>query len=98
MNRSFLHKTLLLSVIALVIFIIPGCTPNINGTYADSTGLMTVEIKGDKATVKTFAGTFDADCKRDGDKITLTYQGAPLVLTRKADGSLESDNLKLTKK
>ena len=98
MNGSSWYKVFPLSLLALVIFLFPGCTPSIDGDYQDTSGIMSVAIHSGKATIKSPLGTFETDCKQEGDKVTLTYQGEPLVLTRQSDGSLASDNLKLTKK
>lgn len=97
MNNSFLRRIVPLAILALVIFV-PGCTPSLDGDYQDANRGMTVTIKADKATITSPLGTLETECKRDGDKVTLTYQGEPLVLTRQSDGSLTSDNVKLTKK
>jgi hypothetical protein len=59
---------------------------------------MTVDIHGDKATIAMGQlGSAETSVKRDGDKVTLTYQNEPLVLTVK-DGSLVGDHVTFTKK
>jgi hypothetical protein len=98
MTGSFWHRISLLALIAGVIFVLSGCTPSIDGDYQDANGVMSVTIQSGKATIKSPVGNFETECKQDGDKVTLSYQGQPLVLTRQSDGSLVSDTLKLTKK
>lgn len=96
--KALTLKAPVLSLIALVVLFTAGCSSGIDGEYKDSTGLSTVELKSGKATVKMGAMAFDADYKVDGDKVTITHQGENIVLTRKSDGSLVSDNVTFTKK
>jgi hypothetical protein len=99
MNGLFSRRVTSLSVAGLAILFVSGCAPSIDGKYEDANGVMSVDIKGDKATISApIVGSAQTDCKRDGDKVTLSYQNQPLVLTVKPDGSLEGDNIKLKKK
>ena len=99
MTGLFFRKIAGISVVGLTILFVSGCAPSIDGKYEDANGIMSMDIKGNKATISApIVGSVETDCKRDGDKVTLTYQNQPLVLTVKPDGSLESDTLKLKKK
>jgi hypothetical protein len=99
MTGLFFRRITGFAVAGLAILFVSGCTPSIDGKYQDASGAMTVDIKGDKATISApVLGSAETACKREGDKVTLTYENQPLVLTVKPDGSLENDTLKLKKK
>ena len=99
MTGLFIRRATGFSAIALAALFASGCTPSIDGKYQDPNGIVTVDIKGDKATISApVVGSATTDCKREGDKVTLTYEGQPLVLTVKPDGVLEGDHMKFIKK
>jgi hypothetical protein len=68
------------------------CAGKLDGTFADQLGLLSIVFRSGKATVtQPLAGTYEADCRIQGNRIVL--QGARakdnLVLTRKDDRTLE---------
>src|SRR5947209_4380036 len=99
MTGQFLRKLTGFSAIAMAVLFVAGCAPSVDGKYQDASGAMTIDIQGDKATISApIMGSAETAVKREGDKVTLTYQNEPLVLTIKPDGTLEGGMLKLTKK
>jgi hypothetical protein len=99
MTGLFFRRVSSICAVGLAILFVSGCAPSIDGKYEDANGIMSIDIKGSKATVSApIVGSAETDCKRDGDKVTLTYQNQPIVLTIKPDGSLENESVKLKKK
>ncbi len=99
MRETDIRRLIGLTMMVLVIAVIPGCTPGVDGDYKDANGLATVGLHGGKATVKMIGMTLDGEYKVDGDKVTITRQGEqPIVFTRASDGSLESNNQELSRK
>src|SRR5690349_8636583 len=99
MNGQYIRRFAGLTGIALAALLFAGCAPSIDGQYEGGNGMMTIDIKGDKAKVSMgLAGSAETDVKRDGDKVTLTADGKPLTLTRQSDGSLAGDYITLKKK
>lgn len=99
MKAQYLRALTGFSAITMAVLFATGCTPSIDGKYQDASGAMTVDIHGDKATIAMGPlGSAETAMKRDGDKVTLTYDKEPLVLTIKPDGVLEGDHVKFTKK
>ena len=98
MNGTWIRKGFALGALAIVIGLAAGCAPSIDGKYSDSAGMVNVDIHGDKATFTSPVGNMETAVKRDGDKVTLTYEGQPVELTRTAEGNLDGGMLKLIKK
>jgi len=98
MTGQYMRKLTGFAVIATAIFLVAGCSPSVDGKYQDASGVMTLDIHGDKATISApVLGSTETAVKRDGDKVTLTYQNEPLTLTVK-DGNLVGDHVTFTKK
>src|SRR5690348_10103287 len=98
MTGQLMRKLMGYSAIAAAVLFVAGCTPSVDGKYQDASGMMTLDIHGDKATISApVLGSTETAVKRDGDKVTLTYQNEPLTLTVK-DGNLVGDHVTFTKK
>jgi hypothetical protein len=99
MNGLPLRKLTGLIALVVTVALIPGCSPGIDGDYKDTSGTVSIELHGGKSVTKMMGMTANGEYKVDGDTITVTPQGEqPIVLTHKSDGSLEVNNLKLTRK
>ena len=71
--------------------LLPGCScDSVPGTYTDSEGVVTVELKSDgKAYVSLGElGTNAGEWEQDGDRIIVKIGDDSTVLTRNDDGSL----------
>lgn len=81
----------------------PGpCPASLDGTYEDHIGLLSIAFRAGKATVtQPLAGTYEADCRTQGNQILLQRIGGrdSLLLTRKDERTLEDrDAGAITKK
>jgi hypothetical protein len=98
MKNTFTRKMMTLFALAFFTAAMTGCTPKLDGKYQSADGTMSVEFKGDKAYIGTFAGQVEAEYEIKDDKVILKENGQNVVLTRNSDGSLESPLGKMTKK
>ena len=76
-------------LLAGITFTLTACTPNVEGTYADPSGDIRIELKsGGQATVKfwTVGGPCTYEVK--GKDVSLTCNGTTTHYTVKDDGSL----------
>lgn len=88
--------------VVLASLALAGCGSNLDGTYHDANGAVTLDIKSSKARLTMMGETHELSYKVDGDKITLhdpkeAAQG-DIVLTRNGDGTLSGPMGTLTKK
>ena len=76
------------TLIVLVTTLLAACGGGLSGTYEGDMGSLTFD--GSKADLKTFSSTIEMDYSVDGDKILLKSPQGNLVVTRNADGSLDT--------
>jgi hypothetical protein len=99
-----MRKATLVSVLATAALAI-GCGGNPEGKYRDSDGSVTLELKGDKATLDYGRIRIDGTYTVDGNKITMRptvgETSQTMVFTMNNDGSIDgppgSDITKLRK-
>lgn len=72
----------------LAIALLAACGGGLSGTYEGEAGSLTFD--GGKADLKTAFSTIETDYSIDGDKIVLKAPQGNLVLTRNADGSIDT--------
>ena len=75
-------------LIVLVTTLLAACGGGISGTYQGGMGSLTFD--GGKADLKAMGNTIEMDYSTDGDKILLKSPQGDLVITRNADGSLDT--------
>jgi hypothetical protein len=78
--------TLARAALALLALWLPGCGAGLSGTYADETGLGSLEFKEDGTVyMTTFGGTIACTYKVDGEHVILKGPNGSQVLTRRGD-------------
>ena len=80
------------------VLLLAACGSGLDGTYADTNGMMSVEFDSDKAYVTTPFATIEAEVETKDDKVILRHEQGNLVLTRGEDDTLESPMGSLKKK
>jgi hypothetical protein len=93
MNSQWIHKSLLILVLAGATLSV-GCGGGISdGTYKDPQGAVTLELKGGKATLNYGGIRIDGAYTVDGDKLSLRPTAGDtsqaMVLTVNKDGSID---------
>ena len=74
------------AVIAVLALLAAGCGARLSGTYADETGLGSLELKDDgTAYMTTFGGTIACTYEMDGEHVILKGPNGSQVLTLKGD-------------
>ncbi|CAM5248879.1 hypothetical protein [Rhodanobacter lindaniclasticus] len=68
--------------------LLAACGGGLSGTYEGEAGTLTFD--GSKVDLKTMASTVEMDYSTDGDKILLKMPQGSVVLTRNADGSIDT--------
>lgn len=82
-----LHRKLLAPLLATLL--LAACSGGMSGTYENAMGSIKFESGKAYATLG-LAGTMELKYSTDGDKILLHSPQGNLVLTRKADGSIDT--------
>lgn len=82
--KKIIKRASILASLALL----AACGSGINGTYADSTGIMELKFEGDKVTQSTMGIQLEMKYEVDGDKIKVINPQGTLVMTRQSDGSI----------
>lgn len=75
-------------LMALCIALLAACGGGLSGTYEGGMGALTFDAG--KADLKALGNTIEMDYSTDGDKIVLKTPQGNLVVTRNADGSLDT--------
>ena len=90
MKSSFTRKTVVSLVSAFFVFVIAACGSGIEGTYANDTVGIVLELRsGGKATFTSSLGDNDTcSYKVDGNKLTLDCKHDKVVFVVHDDGSL----------
>lgn len=81
---------------ALAALLLAACSGGISGTYEG--GLGTIRFESGKAYATLMRASREMDYRVDGDKIVLRSPEGDLVLTRDADGSLDTPWGKMKKR
>lgn len=82
--KKIIVRTWMLASLALL----AACGSGINGTYADSTGMMKFKFEGDKVTQSAMGIQVEMKYEVDGDKVKILNPQGTLVMTRQSDGSI----------
>ena len=91
---NIVRKLSVALVLISIGFWVGGCGKSVSGKYGGANGAMSMEFKsGGKVDVTIAGSTQTGDYTIDGDKVTVTVQGQPMVLTIKDDGSLDAGGL-----
>lgn len=75
-------------LIVLLVALLAACGGGMSGTYEGGMGSLT--FNGGKADLNAIGNTFEMDYSTDGDKIVLKTPQGNVVVTRNADGSLDT--------
>jgi hypothetical protein len=93
MNSSWIRKALLISVLAIAGLAVGCGDSGRDGTYRDSAGAVTLELKGGQANLNYAGIRIDGTYTVDGDKITIRptvgNTSQTMVLTINKDGSID---------
>jgi len=81
-----MHARLLAPLLATLLLI--ACSDGMGGTYEGSLG--TIKFESGKAYTTLMTMTLEMDYSIDGNKIVLHSPQGDLVLTRNADGSIDT--------
>jgi hypothetical protein len=91
MRNLILPRSVLIIALVLVIPVIGGCGSKTEGTYTNTGGMVTLDLKsGGKATFTMMGETLPCNYKTKGDKINLdcSPKGEKVDFTVHDDGSL----------
>lgn len=69
--------------------LLAGCGGGMNGTYTDSSGLLSFTFHSGKVDVRTPGGTVEAPYTVQGDRIVIKSPQGNLVIRRNKDGTLD---------
>jgi hypothetical protein len=88
----FARRTVLAAGIMLLAIPLSGCSKGVDGTYVLQGGMLTLELKGGKATITSNVGPAETDVGTytvNGDKISVKTKEVDVIFTLTKDGNLE---------
>ena len=91
MRNVIIPRIVLILALGLVSFVIGGCGSKMEGTYTNTGGMVTLDLKsGGKATFTMMGETVSCNYKAKGDKINLdcSPKGEKVDFTVHDDGTL----------
>ena len=94
MKNPINPRIVLIAALVAVIPAIGGCGPNMEGTYTNTGGMVTLDLKsGGKATLTLMGETNPCTYKVNGDQLLLDCKQNKVDFTIHDDGSLSGPGL-----